>query len=500
MTTPSSARRVVAAVAAAGLTLVGLSVGASAASAAPGAPGALSPAFPDGTAAPSMVTYGAVGYELTSMNGTNIPHRTERGLSNLPDHATSSGSARFMAPPAESGQRVNRGFAGTFSYTIANSTGGKSQFVWTPNGKLHDLIRPDQTPSVTSQFSDSWMWAGTTGTWTYTYDFSGLAGGVLPAGAVLSTTDVDVCEEEFTTPEGVTMSSDASGEWLQYWNNQGGGEASDVTRDGSTYTVAPHPPCVSGANAMAETFKTTRDIKKLTVTVQSVTPPREGTGLWWELLAPTEPQATMSTKATNKADGSKHLSANGTISDEITYAGLQPGRQYTIRGILMNKATGQATSVTASKSFTPTASDGSVEVDYRPGAAHAGQSVVVFETISDSAGEVVSHRDLASAAQTVTIDADKPANVTPATDTDSDTDSGTTAGTTVPASAPRSGPTAVGPSVNTGGTVLADGVARADAANTVWASGSAAAGAILLLGVAAMWMRQRKTARRQSAR
>lgn len=476
-------RRATAAAAVTGLALLGLSLGtgaASAATVAPAAPQALTPAYPGGASAPSMVPYGAVGYGLTTLNGESVDLTTSNPFYlSLPADRASTGQAEFLAPPSSSGQRIDRRFTGTFSYSVSNSTGGRSGYELSSTGKL--LLSPDQTPPVGTQFSDGWMWVGDTGTRTYTFDFSGLKDGVLPAGAVLSANDVDACESDFTVPETETFASDATGDWMKYWTNVGSGTPSIVSQDGSTYSVVPNPPCVSGANQVTETFKTTVPLHTLTVTLQNVVPERSGVGLSWELLAPTEPIAALTTSATNKADGTKQVPADGTVSDVVNYTGLVPGTEYTISGKLMDKATGKATGLTASKTFTPTAADGSVEVDYPVGSGVAGDTLVAFETVSDSAGAVASHEDLGSAAQTITVAAVQPP-VPPHTG----------GGGNHPASHVE--PAVLGPSVNTGGTVHAD--AAGDLAR---ASGpaAAAAGVILLLGMAAVWMRQKATTRGQ---
>lgn len=52
------------------------------------------------------------------------------------------------------------------------------------------------------------------------------------------------------------------------------------------------------------------------------------------------------TTAVNKADGSKDITAKGTVTilDTVSYTDLVPGRKYTVSGVLMDKATGKIVS------------------------------------------------------------------------------------------------------------------------------------------------------------
>ena len=76
-----------------------------------------------------------------------------------------------------------------------------------------------------------------------------------------------------------------------------------------------------------------------------------------------------------------------TIVDTVTYKNLKVGQTYTLSGILMDKATGEPLlvneqQVTAELEFTPTSSEGTVELTYTFDASTlAGKSVVVFETL-----------------------------------------------------------------------------------------------------------------------
>ena len=125
---------------------------------------------------------------------------------------------------------------------------------------------------------------------------------------------------------------------------------------------------------------------------------------------------TIRTSLVDATDGDRTLAWDGgTVIDTVSYAGLTPGRAYTLRGELMRKSDGSATGVTTQLTFTPTAPDGSVDVSFVVPAGYAGESLVAFERLfvdTDLSGTPVAvHEDLADAAQTVTVSA-KPTGPT----------------------------------------------------------------------------------------
>lgn len=76
-----------------------------------------------------------------------------------------------------------------------------------------------------------------------------------------------------------------------------------------------------------------------------------------------------------------------TITDEVKYSGLIPGKTYTISGVLMDKETGEPLlvddeQVTAEVEFVAEAESGTVELTYTLDASTlAGKHIVVFETL-----------------------------------------------------------------------------------------------------------------------
>ena len=114
------------------------------------------------------------------------------------------------------------------------------------------------------------------------------------------------------------------------------------------------------------------------------------------------------TTATGR-NGEKMLDAMAetVIVDTVAYTGLQPGREYTLKGQLMDKATGEAVQVdgqpvTAETTFTPETADGSVEVIFTLNAISLkGKSVVVFESLLHNGREIAIHADIEDESQTV---------------------------------------------------------------------------------------------------
>ncbi len=102
-----------------------------------------------------------------------------------------------------------------------------------------------------------------------------------------------------------------------------------------------------------------------------------------------------------------------TAVDTVYYENLTPGREYTVRGELMDKATNTSIQVTAETTFTPKEPNGSVEVEFVfDGTGLADRYLVVFETLTtktpaDNDYVVAEHKDIDDGAQTVFIE--KPA-------------------------------------------------------------------------------------------
>ena len=111
-------------------------------------------------------------------------------------------------------------------------------------------------------------------------------------------------------------------------------------------------------------------------------------------------------------DGKKEFTANGdiTIDDVVSYKNLTVGKEYTISGVLMDKATGKAflvdgKEVCSEVTFTPEAADGEVTVSFTfdGSVINKDTEIVVFETLYRDGTEIAVHADIDDKNQTVTI-------------------------------------------------------------------------------------------------
>ena len=100
-----------------------------------------------------------------------------------------------------------------------------------------------------------------------------------------------------------------------------------------------------------------------------------------------------------------------TIIDTVTYKNLHVGETYQVSGVLMDKSTGKPfldskgkEIRSKSESFTPTETDGTVEVRFTfPATGLSGKSTVVFEDLKQGDVTLCSHADIEDEAQSVYI-------------------------------------------------------------------------------------------------
>ena len=115
------------------------------------------------------------------------------------------------------------------------------------------------------------------------------------------------------------------------------------------------------------------------------------------------------TTATVDGEHTAEPAGEVTLIDTISYKNLKVGETYKISGVLMDKETGEPLlvneqQVAAELEFTPTNSEGTVELTYTfDGSALAGKSVVVFEDLYQDENVVASHADINDEGQTVTF-------------------------------------------------------------------------------------------------
>ena len=111
-------------------------------------------------------------------------------------------------------------------------------------------------------------------------------------------------------------------------------------------------------------------------------------------------------------DGKKEFTVNGdiTIDDVVSYKHLTAGKEYTIKGVLMDKSTGKqflvdGKEVCSEVTFTPETADGEVTVSFTfDGSVITKETeIVVFETLYREGTEIAGHADIEDEGQTVTI-------------------------------------------------------------------------------------------------
>lgn len=96
-----------------------------------------------------------------------------------------------------------------------------------------------------------------------------------------------------------------------------------------------------------------------------------------------------------------------TIVDKVNYRNLIPGKEYTVKGVLMDKETGKPVmvkgkKVTSEKKFTAHKADGTVEMSFTFDASSLkGKTTVVFEDLFYDGIKVASHGDLTDQDQTI---------------------------------------------------------------------------------------------------
>ena len=117
-------------------------------------------------------------------------------------------------------------------------------------------------------------------------------------------------------------------------------------------------------------------------------------------------------KTTAAVDGDKEVCATEvfTLTDTVSYSHLIPGKEYVLKGALMDKNTGKAftengEAVTAETIFTPEAPNGTVTVSFTFNSRliKENTSLVVFETLYKDGKELAVHADIEDEDQTVKV-------------------------------------------------------------------------------------------------
>lgn len=117
-------------------------------------------------------------------------------------------------------------------------------------------------------------------------------------------------------------------------------------------------------------------------------------------------------KTTAAIDGKKEVGATDvfTLEDVVEYKHLVPGKEYTVKGILMDKATGEPLlidekEIRSETTFTPYEPTGSVKVEFTFDARYINEetNIVVFESLYSEDKELAVHADIEDEGQTVTV-------------------------------------------------------------------------------------------------
>ena len=118
---------------------------------------------------------------------------------------------------------------------------------------------------------------------------------------------------------------------------------------------------------------------------------------------------TTATAANTTKDHVTGANEDLIITDEVVMTGLKVGNEYTVKGVLMDKSTGEELkvndeSITADETFTADAADMAITLTYTLDAKTlAGTTTVVFETLYTEGKEVGRHHEIDDEGQTVRI-------------------------------------------------------------------------------------------------
>ena len=123
-----------------------------------------------------------------------------------------------------------------------------------------------------------------------------------------------------------------------------------------------------------------------------------------------EPVPGIGTTATVEGEKEFHATETFTLEDEVSYEKLVPGKEYTLKGVLMDKTTGKpllidGQQVTAEKTFIPDAPAGTVTVAFTFDSKFIKEEtqIVAFESLYRDGVEIAVHADMEDEGQTVTV-------------------------------------------------------------------------------------------------
>lgn len=129
----------------------------------------------------------------------------------------------------------------------------------------------------------------------------------------------------------------------------------------------------------------------------------------------TDKRINLNTSACEKNTGNKKIPAGSrvTIRDTVRYDGLEIGKEYVLKGKLMDRSSGKILminghDVTGTATFTATAASGEEYVEFTLDSSNLrGKELVVFEYLYESGQLIALHNDLDSSEQTVEVESDR---------------------------------------------------------------------------------------------
>ncbi|MGM0209184.1 hypothetical protein IGI96_003708 [Enterococcus sp. DIV0421] len=161
--------------------------------------------------------------------------------------------------------------------------------------------------------------------------------------------------------------------------------------------------------APLESFQPNTDKQAFTVTFKQ-NAPDDGETLFVSVRNYLIPP-TLETQASNKEDGEKVVDPLETIviKDSVSYTNLFVGKEYTISGVLMNKATNEpilqdGKEIRKTLTFIADKASGTKDLEFTVNASVLkGQTIVVFEKLFRDGIEVAAHEDITDENQSVRV-------------------------------------------------------------------------------------------------
>lgn len=208
----------------------------------------------------------------------------------------------------------------------------------------------------------------------------------------------DLLNEKQISTESLKKRAEQIRSGVFFGTGQFGSKAAMITGAGAlpydTYTIE-EMRCENNKGYVLQKFSFTVDEKTRTGTV--------------DLETITDDLITIGTKAKAEKTGMNLSAAEKDVKlmDTVSYTNLVPGKEYVLKGKLMDQKTGKellvnGKPVISQKKFVPEKKDGTVDVEFTfSGAGLAGTSTVVFEDLYENDVNIASHADIHDEGQTI---------------------------------------------------------------------------------------------------